>query len=473
MKTLIVIPNRSNYVLAWCLEYALYLRQKGVEVDLLDVSKHNSRYIGSPSRWLIDNLSVSRKSSRGKFLADFCMEHGLRDLTNTQEHAEVSEKNYLSKSENIYFETALRSNYSRWFGSSDIRVQDVPVDIRDLERVTFVRVLDLVISIARREKYDEIATVNGRFVPDAATVLAAMKSNTSYRVLEKMTEDWSHLVPFTISAQSLRERDSIIQYEWLDEGKGDTNSKTQIATRYLDLRTSPEWFWESNSKSVLPESLDTSRKIVVFYLTSDYEFPVYGEDIEQSLISQEDSVRIAAVCCEKMNMQLVVKGHPHPGEPRLSLIEDRKWSKICDSINVLYLKCDSGIRSMEIAGISHCNIVHGSTLAIDFIVNKLPVIATTPTDYTSLVPEICAFNSNDIQNLLNTPPIAIAAERLYPWAFASLRGGIPMKFFKIGDDMKVFYKSREIDRPSPLVIAIRKVFAKILGRTGHGIPNAD
>jgi hypothetical protein len=44
-----------------------------------------------------------------------------------------------------------------------------------------------------------------------------------------------------------------------------------------------------------------------------------------------------------------------------------------------------------------------------------------------------------------------------------------MEFFKIDQDMVVTYKGKEIERPNLLIMSIRKLFAKIVGHTGHGL----
>jgi hypothetical protein len=288
-------------------------------------------------------------------------------------------------------------------------------------------------------------------------------------MLEKMTEDWSHYVPFKVSAQSLSERDQIIIEEWENIAKGSIEKKVELARKHLNFRSSNDWIWQSNTKAELPSEIDYGRPYVVFYLTSDYEFPVYGEESSGPAISQEDSVKETAQICKQLNIQLVVKGHPHPGEARLSEIEDRKWQQICDYLKIIYLKCDGGVSSLKLAGKSHCNVVYGSTLAIDFVVNNLPVVATSPTDYTTLIPEICAFEREKLEILLQNPTKDIDPQRLYPWVFSCIQAGIQMNNFNISDDMKVSYKGEEIDVPLKTLLKMRNIFASVRGRTGHGL----
>ncbi len=469
MAKLIVIPNRSNYVLAWCLEYALYLRRNGTHVDILDVSRFSSRYIEKSNRWLIDNLSTKYLSSRGRFLKRFSLENGFELLKSSSGTNICSFCGPLSSAGDVYFQTALRSSYSRWFGSSEITVDDIPLNIVKAEKIAFMSVLCAVKSQLMTARYDEVITVNGRFVPDAASILAAIDAEVDFKMLEKMTEDWSHFVPFRISAQSLPERDQIIAEQWDDPAKGDKESKTEIAIEYLKLRTSPEWIWQSAKETALETKFDLTKPTVVFYLTSDYEFPVFGEVESDLHLSQEQAVRKIADICRRRHLSLLIKGHPHPGEGRLSVIEDKKWRKVASEIGATYLPCDSGEKSMELAAKSFCNVVHGSTLAVDFVVNNLPVIATTATDYTSLIPEICAFSEREMEKLLVNPPRVSDYERLFPWAYAAVKSGIPMSNFRITDDMHVIFDSKYIDEPRQAIINIRKIFARLLKRSGHGL----
>ena len=466
---LVVIPNRSNYVLAWCLEYAINLKSLGHAVDLLDISRLNARYIQKPNRWFIDNASSKKRTARKKSVRDICIEFGLRDLTSSISLSSKVHKHFVSQDMQDYFHTAVRSSYARWFGSADIEISDIPETLFNYEKLSFIRINEEVSKVLKNTEYSELSTVNGRFVPDAAAVLAALEAKIPYRVLEKMTEDWSHFVPFTVSAQSLFERDQIIDYEWKQKDKAGHEEKISIAADYFKLRTSEEWSWEKNSHGALPDGLDLSKPYAVFYLTSDWEFPVFVEKDSTVFMTQVQSVTTVARICVENKVQLVVKGHPHPGEIRLSVIEDRKWRTICEKLGVLYVPCDSGVRSMQLANKSYCNFVHGSTLAIDFAVNKLPVIATTPSDYTTLIPEICAFDEDEIRRLFQNLPKPIEHSRLYPWAFSAIKAGIPMRHFEIREDMQVVFRGKLIDQPIEIFIKIRALFARIMRRTGHGV----
>ena len=466
---IIVIPNRSNYVLAWCLEYAIYSRKQGFLVDIVDVSRLNARYLEKPNRWVIDSHSSKRRSSREKYIKKICKEHGIVNLTNLINWRVGFESKVMNQKTRSYFNVAVRSSYARWYGSSDILVDNIPPSLLAYEEMSFNLVHDEILVLLKRKQYSEITTVNGRFVPDAAAILAGIDMGIPYRMLEKMTEDWSHYVPFKVSAQSLSERDQIIIEEWGNLAKGSIEKKVERAREHLNFRSSNDWIWQNNTRLELPSEIDYTRPYVVFYLTSDYEFPVYGEETSAPAISQDDSVKETSRICKQLNLQLVVKGHPHPGELRLSEIEDRKWQKICDFLGVIYLKCDAGYSSLKLAGKSHCNIVYGSTLAIDFVVNNLPVVATGPTDYTTLIPEICAFEKEKLETLIQNPLKDIDPQRLYPWVFSCIEAGIPMNNFKISDDMKVSYKGEAIDEPLKTLLKLRMVFARVMGRTGHGL----
>ncbi len=468
-RKIVVIPNRSNYVLAWCLEYAINLKSLGFAVDLLDISRLNARYIQKPNRWFIDNTSSKKRTARRKFIRDICNEFGLIDLTSSIPRTSKARKDFFSQDTQEYFHTAVRSSYARWFGSADIEISDIPETLFEYEKLSFIRINDVVSKLLKNNDYSELSTVNGRFVPDAAAVLAALEAKIPYRALEKMTEDWSHFVPFAVSAQSLSERDQIIDYEWKQNDKAGHEEKISIAADYFKLRTSEEWSWEKNSHAALPDSIDLTKPYAVFYLTSDWEFPVFGEEDSSVFMTQVQSVTTVSRICVENKVQLVVKGHPHPGETRLSVIEDRKWTTICEKLGVLYVPCDSGVRSLQLANKSYCNFVHGSTLAIDFVVNKLPVIATTPSDYTTLIPEICAFDEVEIRRLFQNLPKPIEHSRLYPWAFSAIKAGIPMRHFEIREDMQVVFRGKPIDQPIEIFIKIRALFARLMNRTGHGV----
>ena len=79
------------------------------------------------------------------------------------------------------FHRALRSQYAKWYGDSSIAISDIPAAIVDREEVAFFRSFSVTQQAIQIYQIDQVATVNGRFVNQAACVYATIKQEIEYR----------------------------------------------------------------------------------------------------------------------------------------------------------------------------------------------------------------------------------------------------------------------------------------------------
>jgi hypothetical protein len=468
-KILICIPNRSNYVMAWALEHSINLAHEGASITVVDFSKLSSRYILSNFRWWIDNYSYARKSRRRMFLREFCRNNGIT-LMDLNHGTLLSQVKGLGLADNLreLFEATLKSSHARWYGSSEIAISDIPNDILFAEEISFKASYEAISQLLGQINFDSVITVNGRFIIDSAIVAGARESNVEYALLEKITEGWEFYNVFKISPQSNSERRQIVEREWKRNDNGSKSSKEQIAREYLQFRQSENWPWSKEVNANPRDLLNFDKgKFVTFFLTSDYEIPVHGSESYEDNLNQKEAIRTVSEVCNELDLTLVLRGHPHPGDSYLSSKENARFRKIADEVSATYIPCESPVNSLALAQASYANIVHGSTFAVDLIVKQIPVRTTNTADYVSFVKDIKAFDKESIRQYLLSPKALGTVDDLMPWAFTMKQGGIQMKHFQISDN-SVVYEGRVIEKERSSLMRVRKLYAEVRGRRGDG-----
>lgn len=405
LRALVCIPNRSNFVVAWSLQYAIDLKNKGFAVTIIDLSRFSSRYILNDKKWYLDKYSVWPTTGRTRLLKVISKEHDIKliDLTKKLHWTTQSRLNLSSKYRAV-FENAVRSSYARWFGSADIRINNVPKDLYAAEEKSFIAVYETVSALLNSIEFNLVSTVNGRFVVDSALISASRANGIQCNMIEKCTENWDYYMVFQENPQSIKERHKIIHETWLSEDKGRIEEKVDLATKYLEKRIGHDWIWRKNisaKKSV--DKFGLPKRFVSFFLTTEYEFAALELSGFHTGLSQAQTVSLVAKSCAKFGLPLVLRGHPHPSDLMLSILEDFRWKKVAKGLGAIYLECNSDIDSLDLARLSHVNFVHTSSIGVDLNYLGLPIYSTCDAEYTNLVPEILACNETDIFEAIAKP----------------------------------------------------------------------
>jgi hypothetical protein len=111
----------------------------------------------------------------------------------------------LSEYELSFFHRALRSTVANHYGTSQVEVDDIDKEFYELQFRSFSLSLCLISSLITNQRYQIIATVNGRGVIDGSAVLACQNANARYELIEMTSENWSYYSFQELNTQSVQE----------------------------------------------------------------------------------------------------------------------------------------------------------------------------------------------------------------------------------------------------------------------------
>ena len=151
-RTLIVVSNRSTISYVWAIEHAIRLRNLGVEVSLLDLSRLEGKYISRRIRWWVDLLSYKNSLPR---ILSMIADRNSFNLISWKDLKSKDIETEIDLTKNLLFENTLRSQFSKWFGSSAITLRDIPMRIVKREIKSFEMSYNIVNDILNRNDFDD------------------------------------------------------------------------------------------------------------------------------------------------------------------------------------------------------------------------------------------------------------------------------------------------------------------------------
>jgi len=463
---LVVIPNRNDYGLVWCLEYAFERIQDGHQVEFLDLSREQYRY-RKFSRYLMDRLIVKKS-----LLELFQGEVKAGRLSSVQ----LPKLPTIFKMESSWVcsfaDRAILSSYAWEFGSSQFSLSQLPIETVNGERLQFQKIYSLVNRIIQDRQPNRVVTVNGRFLVDCAAVLAAKSQAVEYLVLESDSENRMYYAEFKTNSQSPIESQANILKVWDHGSHGIERDKAErIGLGYIQDK--------SKFKSIPGrQDLDFSIKhnlenSIVLFPTSDYEFSVFeSENSESPNFTDQSSAFSAAVSIAKsLGLTAIVRVHPHARGSQVSIAEDSIWNKFAQEHEITFVSSTSSISSYFLAERAKVSVVHASSIGAEIAFNGLPVAITGDAGYSNLIQEVHAPNCERLRALLSSPKTITDNKVLAPWGFYMTTGLKPLKFFEMKQHTHILYQGTLWAIPRTRLIALINMVAilkrKILRKTSQ------
>ena len=456
-RTLIVVSNRSTISYVWAIEHGMRLRNLGVEVSLLDLAGLEGRYISRRIRWWVDLLSY--KNSMPRMLSIIADKNSFnliswKDLKSKDIETEID----LTK--NLLFENTLRSQFSKWFGSSAITLRDIPKRIVKREIKSFEMSYNIVNNILNRNDFDDLVTINGRFIVEVASILAAKENNVTYGVLENLTNNDSNYSFSRKSIHSVVEMRRLVKETWL--GRESDKESRSIAESHILKRDSPLWPWKFGNSS---SEIGIDAPYIAFYPTSDHEFAVIIEENELlPEMNQTDCFKLISNYCVANSIQLVVRVHPQGRDIALAKKENELWQSLCAETKSFCILSNQPVDSMALAKSALVNVVFASSIGVEFAYNQLPLVICAPTTYSQYIPECEAFSAVEILLKLADPPITENRTAVLPWAYFQEEGGTSISKFKVDSVYEIFYGAIQIDKPRKSILCLRNFRVKLINR---------
>ena len=441
---LLVIPNKSDYAIAWCIDYALSRIESGESIGIMDLSDLQLRYRFFGRR--ITERALSKKPMLG------LVKHLIREEIFIQIKYETITASPVKKPLNFSqtLEDTIVSAYAFDYGTSEIQISDIDQTTVAIESEIFETVYATVLQTLEELRPTKLVTVNGRFVVDSAALLAARTIGIPSLMLEKTSENFSYYSIHSVSTQSPREIYEIILRVWnqvIDRNQEDAAKEISrnFFTSYSNFsKISPTFEDEKFSKKLL-------SKAAVIFPTSDHEFAIYNPTKIESLGSAGQLSTFAAAIRILRSFgisDVIVRTHPHPVGSKVGLVEDSIWRQFCLENEAHFIASTNSTDSYYLASNSYLNLVGSSTIGAEISHAGYPVIFTDDSSYGYFLPEFLATTEEELVELIGARPKNVDPSRLDPWGYYMATGENRLKYIEMygTDSFKAFGKIWAVPR---------------------------
>jgi len=442
-RVLIVIPNRSLFVTAWCYENAFRLVAEGFKVEILDLARYESRYLSKSAYWYLD--SICERNDIRKIVKVKLLEIGVKFI-NEDNFVDLNLKN-LKKNDEVLFRAVFKSCYAKLVGTRDFDLQEINETVFNMDRNSYAIILNNLRRFLKTNSYNCVYTVNGRTFFDSCAIQVAKEYEIPYMAIEKTSENWQFYSLQRISTHSTLEVQEKISIFWKKWMQGQTIDKTSlIVSEYfkknLNERSNP---WMA-LQTLKPENISNLSKTAIFFTTSDYEYSVHADprDIDLEFRNQIEAFRALAEQSKKIGLEVAVRVHPHIGSTIIEKKLNEIWEKECKRVGARLFEANCGINSIQLANRAFTNAVYVSNIGAEMIYYNLPLIILGKTSYSHLVPEICATDSSTLFQLLKSRS-TLSIDKIFPWVIYRQFGEVKIENFIIQSASEVFYEKKRLN----------------------------
>ena len=447
-RILVVNSNRSSITYSWSLDYARQKSEEGYDVFFLDASKLSGYYLLNKFRWSLDVLSY--KKSFPVFAKSFCKSNQIKYIR----YANAKSKNrHISRKDVHDLNDVLRSQFSLWYGSQSIKIEEIPRVMLESEVRSYKISRSILKKMITQFKIEKLVTINGRFTIEKAVYDLGKEFKIPVSFLESLSENPKRYEEFQISPHSIVESNQKIASQWQSDFKLDPEKAKAIAEQHMEERTSPNWKWKNAGQM----NTNVSDPYIAFFPTSDYEFSIL--DIEENLkpkLTQFEVVESLSKIAKDIGLRVVVRGHPQPKEKHVGKIEDQIWRTFCTENEIEFISSFDSCDSLTLAKHAQRNVVYYSSIAPEIAYLGYPVIATAPSIYADSIPNITKETVDEIEVFIKKLPISIPRESVYPWAYYMKNGGVSNQTFDITGIYEIYFNSKRIDEERSAISQIRK-----------------
>lgn len=450
-KALIVIPD---WGLAWyifCLEHAVELAKLGIEVSILDLSNLNSR-IFERRFWRL-GLGMAQKNRLEGVKLKISKTYNIK-LINIRLPKDTSSSFVMTKERNEIFESAMASKYSNITGQRQTQLGEIDSKIVEIERYFFDSTANLIILLQNQFNFNEIITVNGRYVVDGAVVQACIESHVKCSLLEAAGSSPGFYEKYEISPHDIPSVQEMHKEFW--EGAG--SDRNIVAERGLQKKFLGADNPGFNFRQYFTEEFNvahnqTSQKLAAFFPSSDREFAIFPEfNWRDSFGGSQSDAFLAFNRIAKANgYRVVVRVHPVDSKSSRDLqdnyaeTEDAIWRKLCSVSEAEIIESRSQISSYDLINKADLCATYASSISIECILLEKPTLILGESEISYCVPEICAFNEADLNAKFNQGIPIMNKEALYPYGYWLESAGRKPKLFKFISDHEVYFEGRLVN----------------------------
>jgi hypothetical protein len=448
-KWLVVIVERHTLWNMWCIDIIENSVREEVDIEILDLSAFRLLRYQKNSRYLLSKLY--RKNRIENILRRVAKQHDTKIITPSILERIKSSKRDFHRENYVSFLNGLDSQYFEEMGIRIIsEAQIAPRKLIHAIRV-YNKVTEIVMRTINERGITKVIVPGGRTLIPNAVIAGSQNLGTPCSILEQITSKSTRYFEYPLDFR--QNRDSLqreIDETWAKGG----SSKFEVARNHLENKLRGDQLGFNFTKT-FDSTLDIlnpeAKKLAVIFVSSGFEMvPTEVEKNSTQLGSdhQKEIVRTFSKIALEHGFSVVLRGHPpSAGFEKMYAAEDRGWADLCNEIGIVHLPSFSKFDSYKLMEQSDVNVVYASTAGIDSILLGANTLVLGNTDWSHLVPELCAFDEQSIRNRFSSFERIVDVKRIYPYAFFMECGGIKMSDVEYTSLGKLHFKGKEIGAP--------------------------
>lgn len=472
-KVLIVIPDWGLVWYIFCLEHAVELSKSGTDVSVLDLSNLNPRIF--ERRFWRFGLGLVQKNRLKDIKQKISKTYNIK-LINNRLPKPTSSSYAMTKERNSIFVSAMASKYANITGRRHTQLDEIDSKIVEIERYFFNSTVNLIILLQNQFNFNEIITVNGRYVVDGAVVQACIESHTKFRLMEAAGSTPGLYEVYEISPHDIPSVQEMHKEFW----EGATSERNIIAERGLQKKLSgmdnPGSNFRTNFTEKFSETQDpTPHKLAAFFPSSEREFAIFPEFIWRDSFggSQGDAFLAFSRIAKANGYRVVVRVHPVDSKSPRELqdhfaeTEDAIWRKLCAASEAEIIESRSQVSSYDLINKADLCATYASSISIECILSEKPTIILGQSEISYCVPEICAFNEADLNAKFNQGIPIMRKEALFPYGYWLESAGREPKLFQFISDREVYFETLLVNEYrfwAKSILAFKNKIAAFMGK---------
>ena len=447
-RALVVLSGDSFFWTIWCLEYAISLQKKGFKVDFLDLSRFRTSRFGH----IVSDIKsrVLFRNSMNKLLPKICRETGISLIRLTPRKKYSSNSSSMSPVETQKYLSLLDGELAPITGIRLKATSDVPPKVLSRFNSYYFQTKSVVTQLHKNMKYELIATSNGRLIVGGAVAQAALEAGISIKVIDTpITARWTYEIFSNNFLENLHFLANEIQTTWLNAGASrETDAQIGLNNKLMGRKLHGQ-SWSHDFELEIPTPYSTNAPLAVLFPTTDLEIPLHELTSSDAAFggSQETAFKEFCIQAKRLGYKIVLRAHPHPGNIARASMENRIWSHFCNENEITFIGSESRVNSYELMKQSDLNVSYYSTTAIDSIILQRRTLILGFTEFSPLVPEICAYSSKQISTLLENDVPILGIERIYPWSYYQERGARSLESFEIDSRRELSFRGTQLNVP--------------------------
>lgn len=415
-KSLIIVPDSSEWYISLTVEGSLFLQSRGHLVEIIFILNQN-QHISDEIKKHIAFLESKNITVKITYM-------------NRKIFHKIKLKRYRYFDENYKIQKFCFPTLVEIAQEWNINVYKIRNLVSIMRQLQIAHAIWDSLQMLTLSRFDKFYTINGRFT-GSATVVGFLKTRGIKTSIFEFGAGPERFRIFPSSAQNSRELEKLVKEDWFE---APIETRKIIAENYFKEKKTRDPIsgisWTENMQRGKLPRLPTGKKICTFFPTSQIEFVgMDPNDLEMGFASQLDAVNCLIRNLKFGEWHLVIRKHPLANHNSKGSAKDDKLNELKENENISIIEPDSSVDSYELAARSDLVVTYGSSIGTEISFESLaPVLTLAYTPWYFCDPDRHVFDEATLIKKLSEDIPKIDGNRLLPYGYSAARGGIKFKY---------------------------------------------